>query len=197
MIAALPLLQGCAVVNAAAAVSRAVVTTSNAVTRTVVNSSNAIVRSVQRIPAQTMYNAAPRRIVIPAARNQPTPQQVAAARTRAAKAAAKKIPPKKMSKERAEILEVMPPELLDQLTKDELILQSIIQLDALDGPGKETVFWDLNGRAGTAFAEDPVVKGDFTCRVITETLKLDDSGEATESKATACKTSVAKWALSF
>ncbi len=198
LLAALPLLQGCAVVNAAAAVSRAVVASSNAVTRTVTNSSNAIVRSVQRIPAQTMYNTVPRRVVIPARQpTQPTPAQVAAAQQRAAKAAAAKMPKKKMSKERAAILEVMPPELLDQLTKDELILQSMIQLDALDGPGKETVYWDLKGHAGTAFAEDPSTHGGFTCRIITETLKLDDSGEATESKATVCKTEGTHWTLSF
>ncbi len=187
--------------NTAAAISRAINTTSNAVTNTVVNSSNAIVRSVQQIPAQTMYNTAPRRVVVPA--RQPSASQVNAARQRAAQKAAKqqaaavKDKNKKMSKERSDILEVMPPELLDQLTKDELILQSIIQLDALDGPGKETVFWDLNGRAGTAFAEDPTTTGGFKCRVITETLKMDDSGEATESKATACKTESTAWTLSF
>jgi hypothetical protein len=198
LLLATPLLQGCAIVNGAAAVSRAVVASSNAVTRTVVNSSNAIARSVSRIPAQTMYNAAaPRRVVIPS--NQPSASQVAAARTRAAKQAAKQqaAKNKKMSKERSEILEVMPPELLDQLTKDELILQSIIQLDALDGPGKEVVYWDLNGRAGTASAEEATTHGGFKCRVITETLKLDDSGEATESKATACKTESTSWTLSF
>lgn len=195
---AAPLLEGCAIVNGAAAVSRAVVASSNAVTRTVVNSSNAIVRSVSRIPASTMYNAAPRRIVVPARSPQRTATRQAST-SRATKAAAQKAkqPPRKMTKERSEILEVLPPEVLDQMTKDELILQSIVQLDALDGPGKEVVFWDLNGRAGTAFADAPHNTGGFKCRMVTETIKLDDSGEAIESKATACKTESTAWTLSF
>jgi surface antigen len=190
-----PILQSCAVVNTAAAVSRAVVSSSNAVTRTVSAGTDAVVRSVQRIPTSMMYNTAPRRVVIPA-RN--TAQARPATRARAPVAAKQKpTPPRKMTKERSEILEVLPPDLLDQLTQDQIILQSIIQLDALDGPGNETVFWELEGRAGTAFADQPTRTGSFTCRLITETLKLDDSGEATEAKATACKTENTSWTLSF
>ncbi|MBL8644734.1 MAG: hypothetical protein JNK21_12430 [Rhodospirillaceae bacterium] len=192
-------LQGCVAVNAAAAVSRAVVGTTNAVSRTVTAGTNSVVRSVQRIPAAMMYNTAPRQVVVPirTTRTTATAPRMIPRSTSTAAAAARKAPPRKMSKERSEILEVLPPELLDQLTKDQIILQSMVQKDALEGPGDETVFWDLEGRAGTAFAEAPVRTGGFTCRVIVETLKIDDSGEATESRATVCKTESTSWTLSF
>ena len=92
-----------------------------------------------------MYNTAPRRRCCsrPAAQRIAGERRAPTRRTESSQATSRsgERQNKKMSKERSDILEVMPPELLDQLTKDELILQSIIQLDALDGPGKETVFW--------------------------------------------------------
>lgn len=203
-----PSLSGCVAVNAAAAVSRATIGTVNAVgtgvTRAVTNTSMAVSRSVQQIPAAMMYRTVPRQVVIPlrstrSYASRPTRSAVSTQRPRTvstiSKASSKK---KKQSKERGEILEVLPPELLDQLSDDQLILQSIVQTDALDGPGEETVFWELDGRAGTALAEEMHQMGGFTCRDIVETIKLAETDtEATQSRATACRTEATSWTLSF
>lgn len=203
-LAATAALQGCMAVNAAAAVSRATIGTVDAVgrgmTRSVNAASNAVVRTVNRVPAAMMYRTVPRQVVIPARtttrRSVPAarPQPVTSRSTPAQRPAARK----KNTKERDEILEVMPPELLDQLTNDQLTLQSMIQADALEGPGGETVFWELDGRAGTAVAEEPHRMGGFTCRALTETLKMAEAdAEATQATATACRTEATSWTLSF
>lgn len=197
-------LQGCVAVNAAAAVSRATIGSVNAVgsgvTRSVNAASNAVVRTVSRVPAALASRTVPRRIVVPARStatrrlSAPRPQPVVTRSTPEQKQAARK----KNSKQRDEILEVLPPELLNQLSDDQLILQAMIQADALEGPGAEVVFWELDGRAGTAAADAPHRMGGFTCRLVTETLKMAEADtEATEAKATACRTETTSWTLSF
>ena len=96
-------------------------------------------------------------------------------------------------------MEVLPPEVLDQMTKDELILQSMVQLEALNNSKDEVIFWDFEGHAGTAAAEAEHRMGTFTCRKITETIKLDqaEDAKATQSTATACHTDNDGWSLSF
>jgi len=202
------LLSGCIAYQAASMVAGAAVGTVSAVGRAIsraaTSTSSAVSRSVQQIPARMMYGPAPRRYVIPV-RNTRTTTAARTTRTSTTRAptssaatAAQKKALKKMSKQRSEILEVLPPELLNQLTEGQLTLQAIVQADALEGPGKETVFWEYEGRAGTATSEEPHRMGSFTCRVLVETLKLEDaSEEATESRATACKTDTTGWTLSF
>lgn len=200
-------LTGCIAMQAASAVTSSAISSVNAVGRAVTVGSNTIARSVQRIPASMMYNSVPRRVVIPvrsAPTQSTTAQRAAATRARtqyarAARDAAKKASTRKISKERAEILEVLPPELLDQLNKDQLILQAMVQQDALEGPEDEIVFWELeDGSAGTASAAATHQMGNFTCRAMVETVKLNDgTDEATESRATACRTEATGWTLSF
>lgn len=89
----------------------------------------------------------------------------------------------------------MPPELLDKLSQDEINLQAIVQAEALESESGETVYWELEDHAGTSMAETPHRMGAFTCRVVVESLKLEEG--ATESRATACRTNETGWTLSF
>jgi len=192
-------LSGCIAMQAASAVTSTAINTVSAVGRAVTNTSNVVSRTVQRIPAAMMYNSAPRQVVVPlrsaprAAQTTPRPVSRAAAQP-----AKQRAPSRRISKQRSEILEVLPPELLDQLNKDQIILQSMVQKEALESANDDIVFWELEGSAGTAFAEAPKQMGSFTCRAVVETIKLDDgTDEATESRATACKTENTSWTLSF
>jgi hypothetical protein len=191
-----------AAVGTVTAVGRAAMAVGNAVTTT----SNAVSRTVTQIPVAMMYGPAPaRRVVIPA--RTPPRATRASAPTRAAPSparavpvkAAKPKPAKPSSKERQALLEVLPPEVLDRMTKDELILQRMIQVEALASVGDEVVFWELEGREGTAIAESEHRMGNFTCRLMIETVKLDVAADATatQSKATVCKTENTDWTLSF
>lgn len=182
-----------AAVGTVAAVGRAI---SYAATGT----SQAVTRTVQQIPARMMYgppNYQQRQVYVP------PPRRAAATRPRATPAKAtpakKAKPAKATSKERLNILEVLPPEVLDQMSKDELILQSMVQLEALTNTKDEVIFWNLEGHAGTATASADHRMGGFTCRDITETIKLDttEDAKATQSKATACRTDNVGWSLSF
>ena len=198
-------LAGCVAMNAASTITSATVNTVAAVGRAATGTANVVNRTVQQIPAAMMYGAANnRRIVIPvnrAARGTPVPR----AQTRAvrqpvavtAKPSPRKAPKpaKKTTKRSDEFLEVIPPELLDLLTQDQMSLQTIVQADALAGAFGETVYWELDDRAGTSRAEEPHRMGAFSCRVMVESLKID--GTATESRATACRTENTGWTLSF
>lgn len=221
-------LSGCMAYQAASMIAGAAVSTVTAVGRAVssavTSTSMAVNRSVQQIPAAMMYGPGPsRRIVIPA--RQPTrarPAQRPTRTTSQARQASIKPTALKNSKsktavapERAALLEVLPPELLDKLTKDQLILQSMVQTEALANQTNEVIFWELEGRSGTSYAEAESRMGDFTCRVIVETLKLEPASaensasesqsdtakpaevQATEAKATACRTESVGWTLSF
>jgi len=198
-------LSGCIAFQAASAVAGAAVGTVTAVGRAVSSAasstSRAVTRTVQQIPAQMMYGPyPPRRVVIPV-RNPPPSIRTAPARSArpAAIRTAKSKPAKPTSAERRQILEVLPPEVLDRMTKDELILQRMIQLEALTSTADEIIYWDLDGHAGTAAAEPEHRMGGFTCRLITETVKLDatEDATATQSKATVCRTESTDWTLSF
>lgn len=204
MICAGAALAGCVAMNAASTVTSATVQTVGAVGRAATGTANVVNRTVQQIPAAMMYGAgANRRIVIPVNRTTRSTVPVRAARpvtpvrtaTTSTTSKRAKVPPKKSTKRADEFLEVMPPELLDQLTQDQINLQALVQSEALAGPVGETVYWDVDDRSGTSRAEEPHAMGAFTCRVMVESLKID--GTATESRATACRTEATAWTLSF
>lgn len=198
-------LSGCMAYQLGAAVAGAAVNTVSAVGRAIsyaaTGTSQAVTRTVQQIPARMMYGPQyypPRQVYVPpprriATQQRPRPTPARSQKTKSAKAA------KPLSKERKNILEVLPPEILDKMTKDELILQSMVQYEALTNDKDEVIYWDLDGHAGTAMAAAEHRMGSFTCRELTETIKLDtaDDAEATQSKATACRTEDVGWSLSF
>lgn len=81
------------------------------------------------------------------------------------------------------------------MTQDQVNLQAMVQAEALAGDAGETIFWELDGRAGTARAEPPHTMGVFTCRVMIESIKMGET--ATEARATACRSPSMAWTLSF
>jgi hypothetical protein len=191
---------GRAVVGAAASTSRAISSASESTAR-------AVSRTVTQIPARMMYGPRPVRQVATPQRMTPRNTTRATRATSTSTTAPSKAtqkdsnrkPAKPSSKERQALLEVLPPDVLDQMTKDELILQAMIQLEALTSDKDEVIFWDLEGHAGTASAEREHRMGTFVCRTITETIKLDtaEDAQALQSKATACRTDDVGWSLSF
>jgi surface antigen len=93
-------------------------------------------------------------------------------------------------------LKVLPKEVLAKLTTDQRGLQRAAQRSALSAPVGETLFWDNNGRSGSAITDHERAFGDMMCRSFTEALVVD--GKKTEASATACKDSHGgKWALAF
>jgi len=201
------MLGGCIAMNTAATMSSTTLGAANAVGNAARQSAAAVSRSVSQIPAAMMYGAGPsRRIVIPMNRTQPArvarPQpvarqapvrQAAAPSRRAVKKA--ELPPKKTTRRADTFLDVLPPEVLDQLSQDQVNLQAIVQAEALDGEAGETIFWELDDRAGSARAEAPHTMGVFTCRGMIESIKQGDT--ATEARATACRSPSMAWTLSF
>ncbi|MDX2143029.1 MAG: hypothetical protein SFV19_06720, partial [Rhodospirillaceae bacterium] len=204
-------LSGCIAFQAASAVAGVAVGTVSAVGRAtmavanaVTNTTSTVNRTITQIPAAMMYGPSrTRRVVIP---NRAPPRQARAPRQRASAPArpapvrtTKAKPAKPTSKERQQILEVLPPEVLDQMTKDELILQTMVQTEALAIATDEVIFWELDGHAGTATAETEHRMGTFTCRLLIETVKLDpaEDATATQSTATVCRTEATGWTLSF
>jgi len=203
---AAPLLSGCIAFQAASAITGAAVGTvtalGRAVTRVANSTSSAVSRSVSQIPARMMYGPYPnRRITVPVRSPQRTTRTASMSKPKPVNAAAKpsKTASKAASKERLQLLEVLPPAVLDDMSKDELVLQAMIQTEALDTDTDEVIFWDLDGHSGTAWAEPAHHMGAFTCRLITESAKLDaaEDAQATQSKATVCKTENTGWTLSF
>lgn len=199
-------LGSCVATNAASAVSSSAVNTMSAVGRAAAQSATAVNRTVAQIPAALMYGPGPsRRIVIPVNRTRPArvAQPRTASRSQAAPpkrsspermgARAPKPPAKKSTARAGAFLEVMPPELLDQLSQDQINLQAIVQAEALADDKGETILWDLDGRAGTARTEAPHTLGAFTCRAVIESVKLSET--ATEARATACRTDATAWTL--
>ena len=199
--------------QAASVVTSAAVNTVGAVGRAVVGTSNVVNRTVREIPAAMMYGPGPsRRIVVPlnnTNRSNRSTRRVSTPRNRAPDVAAvrRPAPPKPAAPKKSKssndgrkasadtYLEVMPPELLDRLTQDQRTLQGLVQAEALASDDSETVFWELEGRAGTSTAEAEHRMGTFTCRVLVESLKFGET--ATESRATACRTDETAWTLSF
>jgi hypothetical protein len=93
-------------------------------------------------------------------------------------------------------LPVLPKETLDSLSVDQRGLQDAAQREALNGPLGETLFWDNEGRSGTAVAEAEHMFGDARCRAFIETVTID--GKTIEGRATACKDDdKSRWMLAF
>ncbi|MDX2142797.1 MAG: hypothetical protein SFV19_05545, partial [Rhodospirillaceae bacterium] len=124
-------LSGCIAFQAASAVAGVAVGTVSAVGRAtmavanaVTNTTSTVNRTITQIPAAMMYSRYPaRRVVIPnrappRATRASTQRASAPARPAPTKAANVKRakPAKPTSKERQQILEVLPPEVLDQMT---------------------------------------------------------------------------------
>ena len=122
-------------------------------------------------------------------------QRVPAKRSPAARknANAKKAGGKDIDK--TEGINILPAAVLARLTPDQSGLQKAAQSEALKAPVGETIFWHLDGREGTAMAENEGMMGGYTCRNFVQTLALEDYFE--KVSVTACRTENGNWTHSF
>jgi hypothetical protein len=81
-------------------------------------------------------------------------------------------------------IKVLPDETLAQLSKDQLGLQNAAQRAALSAPVGETIFWDKDGRSGTATAKEEHKLGQTLCRTFVQSVTID--GATKEARANAC-----------
>ena len=79
---------------------------------------------------------------------------------------------------------VLPPETIALLTVDQRGLQRAAQKAALTAPVGETIFWDQDGRSGTAMAKDEHVMGPTMCRTFVQSVTIDE--KIHEGRAMAC-----------
>ncbi len=92
-------------------------------------------------------------------------------------------------------LDILPAELLQRLSPDQIGLQRAAQEEAMTATVGETIFWHIDGREGSAVAESENMIGGFTCRTFTQTLALEDYFDQASIKA--CRTGSGNWTQSF
>ena len=93
-------------------------------------------------------------------------------------------------------VDILPPSVLTQLTEDQLGLQRAAQTAAFDAPVGEEIYWEIDGRTGSAVAESENPIGGFVCRTFIQTLVLEDDN-VTEGETTMCRNYDGVWAASF
>jgi len=95
----------------------------------------------------------------------------------------------------SEPLDILPTEVLSQLTKDQAALQRAAQAEAFTAPVGETIFWEDGGRTGSAMAETENAMGSFLCRTFVQTIKITESEE--RASTLACKSPDGIWQASL
>jgi surface antigen len=126
---------------------------------------------------------------------QPQPVSYATPRPSPASKSARSKDDQAATKQVKPTLDVLPQETLKRLTEDQAGLQRAAQSEAMTATVGETIFWKLDGREGTAVAEDEAVMGGFTCRTFTQTIALEDYYDAATLKA--CRNGSGAWLTSF
>lgn len=94
-----------------------------------------------------------------------------------------------------EPFDVLPPAVLAQLSKDQAALQQAAQREAFTAPIGETIYWENEGRTGSAMAEDETSLGGFICRTFVQTVAISDSEE--RASTLGCKNSDGVWQASL
>ncbi len=93
------------------------------------------------------------------------------------------------------VLAILPAETLKQLTPDQLGLQNAAQNEAFTAQVREMIFWDIEGRTGTAMAESESHLGSTVCRTFVQTVTI--AGATEKGTAIACLDQDGMWRLSF
>lgn len=93
--------------------------------------------------------------------------------------------------EAAQPFDILPPAVLAQLTLDQAELQRAAQKEAFTAPLGETIFWEDEGRTGTAMASDEQPMGTFLCRTFVQTVVIDATEERAD--ALACRSPDGVW----
>lgn len=89
-------------------------------------------------------------------------------------------------------IDILPPTVLAQLTEDQAGLQRAAQSEAFSAPVGEEIYWEVEGRTGSAVAESENAMGSFVCRTFIQTLTLEKDN-TTESEAVMCRNDNGVW----
>jgi surface antigen len=93
-------------------------------------------------------------------------------------------------------VDILPATVLSQLTEDQMGLQRAAQSEAFNAPVGEEIYWEVDGRTGSAAAESENKMGSFVCRTFIQTLTLED-GSISEGDAVMCRNDSGAWTGSF
>lgn len=93
--------------------------------------------------------------------------------------------------EAAQPFDILPQAVLAQLTPDQAELQRAAQKEAFTAPVGETIYWEDEGRTGTAMASDEQPLGSFVCRTFVQTVVIDTTEERAD--ALACRSPDGVW----
>lgn len=93
-------------------------------------------------------------------------------------------------------VDILPGTVLAELTEDQAGLQRAAQAEAFNAPVGEEIYWVVDGRTGTAMAENESAMGNFTCRTFVQTLTLEDD-TFVEGDTMMCRTEGGAWSASF
>lgn len=92
-------------------------------------------------------------------------------------------------------LGILPPEVLTQLSPDQIGLQTAAQTAALDAQIGEIIEWKYEGVYGSAQALSETTMGTMRCREFEQTILMD--GETKTATGSACERGVGQWARSI
>ncbi len=93
-------------------------------------------------------------------------------------------------------VDVLPSTVLAELTEDQAGLQRAAQAEAFSAPVGEEIYWEVDGRTGSAVAESENAMGSFTCRTFVQTLTMEDD-TLVEGETMMCRTEGGAWSASF
>lgn len=93
-------------------------------------------------------------------------------------------------------VDLLPASVLAQLTEDQAGLQRAAQSEAFNAPVGEEIYWEDEGRTGSAAAESESKMGSFVCRTFIQILTLEDDN-TTEGEAVMCRNDSGAWTGSF
>jgi surface antigen len=92
-------------------------------------------------------------------------------------------------------LDILPPDVLKKLNKDQARLQKTIQSIAFKAAVGKEASWYAQGRSGSAVAESEDYLGFFLCRSFVQTVTLD--GTTSRAQGLACRNDDGTWSLPF
>ena len=93
-------------------------------------------------------------------------------------------------------VDILPTSVLSELTEDQAGLQRAAQSEAFSAPVGEEIYWEIDGRTGTAMTKSEDTMGSFVCRSFVQTLTLED-GSTVEGEAVMCRNDSGVWTASF
>lgn len=92
-------------------------------------------------------------------------------------------------------LEILPKATLAKLTPRQRGLQNAAQREAESAQVGESIFWNLEGRPGSAMTESENHLGEYLCRSFAQTIVIEGTEE--QAFTTACRTEGGAWTPSF